>query len=266
MDMKIVSTYADYCYQNGEVLRVDPCGGFRSGKIEWRHVMPRDYLPSRESELVTWCNNFAGKLAIMGGDVGVTPQQSTDFTVRNASWVEAYNRANDPLTRSPTNIVAKNAQMDLVKANARVLAGIIQKNPNVSNTQRSELGLTVKDVEPSPVPAPSTSPDIDIVSVTGRRVKIRLHSADGTTRRGRPAAVAGATLFSFVGETPSPNVTDWTFVANTTKTTIDVPFASTIPAGATVWLTAFWYNAKAQSGPACNPVSTNLQGGMTMAA
>jgi hypothetical protein len=28
-----------------------------------------------------------------------------------------------------------------------------------------------------------------------------------------------------------------------------------------VWLTAFWFNGRKQSGPACAPVGTNLPGG-----
>jgi hypothetical protein len=36
--------------------------------------------------------------------------------------------------------------------------------------------------------------------------------------------------------------------------------------GATVWLLAFWFNARPQNGPACYPLSTNIPGGLLMAA
>jgi hypothetical protein len=47
---------------------------------------------------------------------------------------------------------------------------------------------------------------------------------------------------------------------------VDVEFPADAANGATVWLTAFWFNPRAQSGPACQPISTNIPGGLSMAA
>jgi hypothetical protein len=93
-----------------------------------------------------------------------------------------------------------------------------------------------------------------------------MHDGTGTTR-GKPAGVQGASVFSYVGATPPVEVTGWTFQGNTTLTTIDVTFASTLPPGTVVWFTAFWYNPRAKAGPGCSPVSAILAGGgMAMAA
>jgi hypothetical protein len=47
---------------------------------------------------------------------------------------------------------------------------------------------------------------------------------------------------------------------------VDVLFPATVASGATVWLSAFWFNPRKQPGPACDPVSANLPGGGAMAA
>ena len=52
---------------------------------------------------------------------------------------------------------------------------------------------------------------------------------------------------------------DFAFVANLTRMTFTV--ASSVPANATVYFTAFCYNAKGASGPACAPVETYVQRG-----
>ena len=120
---------------------------------------------------------------------------------------------------------------------------------------------------PSPVPAPSSAPQLEIGVVSGYTVKIKLHDSTSGSKRGKPAGVTGASVFSFAGATPPTDISNWKFEGNTTKTAVDVAFANTLAGGSQVWLTAFWFNAKSQSGPACAPVNTFLQGGsVSMAA
>lgn len=142
----------------------------------------------------------------------------------------------------------------------------MQANPSVTGQQKSSLGLTVRDVEPTPINPPADAPTLDVLSAVGRSVKVRLHDSANPTRRGKPAGVAGASLFTCVGATPPADISGWTFQGNTSRTTADVQFPAEVPAGATVWLTAFWFNPRAQNGPTCAPVSTNLPGGGAVAA
>ena len=118
----------------------------------------------------------------------------------------------------------------------------------------------------TPIPVPSSAPDIDIVSVSGRSVKIRLHDAASPTRRGKPPLVSGAAVFSFVGATAPTDPAQWKFEGNMTRTVVNVVFPGTVAAGAQVWITAFWYNPRAQQGPGTPAVGTNLAGGAAMAA
>lgn len=125
----------------------------------------------------------------------------------------------------------------------------------------------MRDNRPTPIPAPTIAPDLDVVSVVGRTVRVRLHATTTGSRRGRPPGVAGASVFSHVGPEPSANVADWRFVGNTTRPTFDVEFDDDVAPGAQVWLTAFWYNPRAQSGPSAAPVTTHVQyGGISVAA
>jgi hypothetical protein len=97
--------------------------------------------------------------------------------------------------------------------------------------------------------------------VTGYTVKIKLHDSASGSKRGKPAGVSGASVFSYAGATAPADISAWKFEGNTSKTAVEVAFPNTTAAGATVWLTAFWFNPRKQSGPACSPVNTNLQGG-----
>jgi hypothetical protein len=223
------------------------------------------FIPTREASLVTWMANFGSKITSTPTAFGLTAAQATAFGALNTAFVAAYTTAKDPLTRSPANIQAKKTAKVALIANARLLAGIVQKFPAITNAQRSELGLTVHN-SPSPVPPPAFAPGVDVVSVTLNTVRLRLHDTVNPSRRGKPAGVSGASIFSFVGAVAPTEESGWKFEGNASRTVVDVTFTGATAPGAKVWFTAFWFNAKKQSGPASAPVGTNIAGGSAMAA
>jgi hypothetical protein len=90
-------------------------------------------------------------------------------------------------------------------------------------------------------------------------VKLRLTTS--SPRNGKPSGAAGASVFSFVGAQPPTDIDSWVFRGSTGKTEIEVPFDSS-SAASTVFITAFWFNRRAESGPAAQPAfSINLPAG-----
>jgi hypothetical protein len=225
-----------------------------------------DFLPSREAELVTWSLNFKTRITAAPLPIGLSVIQATAYGALHDSFVTAYNAATNDGTNSRSATVAKNAAKKLLIANARLLAGIVQRFPGTTDTQRSELGLTVKDVEPTPIPPPANAPALEIVSTIGNTVRIRLKDIANPSRRGRPPGVDGAAIFSFVGAVAPTEESDWTFQGNTPRTSVNVTFPGATPPGAKVWFTAFWFNPRKQSGPAATALGINLPGGAAMAA
>jgi len=93
-----------------------------------------------------------------------------------------------------------------------------------------------------------------------------LHGEDAL-KKAKPVGVSGAAVFSFIGSAPPAQLTDWVFQGNTSRTIVDITFPADTANGATVWVTAFWFNNRKQSGPATDPKSANLPGGsVSMAA
>ena len=224
------------------------------------------YIPSRDAELVTWSTNFDTKITAAPTDYGLTAPQATAYAAKHTAFVTAYQTASNPDTRSPTNVLAKDMARSALVAEARMLARIVQATPAVTPEQKSELGLTVRDVEPSPIPAPDFAPAINILSAVGNMVNVRIYDPVNPTRRGKPLGVAGAAIFTHIGENPPADISAWTFEGNQSRTAFTINFPAGTAAGAKVWVTAFWFNAKLQRGPASAPASTNLPGGSAMAA
>lgn len=233
--------------------------------------MATNFVPSREAELVDFSRNFNTKINAAPATYGLTVALAADFTVLFDAFISAYELVQDPVTRSPSNVLAKNNAKEALidgPGGIRALARIVQSAPGVTNVAKLDLRLTVRDEEPTPIPPPDAAPAMEILSNIGRTVTIRLHDPATPGKRARPDGVQGATLFSWVGEDDPPlDVTAWKFEGSMTKTnSIAIEFPVSVADGAKVWLTAFWYNPRAQSGPPCAPVSTRIIGGLSKAA
>jgi hypothetical protein len=229
--------------------------------------MSTPFPPSRESILVPWSTNFGTKIGNAPESVGLTPLQAAAYSALHDSFVSLYNTVNDPATRSPMNIALKDVAKQALLDEIRLLAGIIQSFPGTTNPMRVDLNLPTRGNEPTPIPAPAKAPLVVVKSVEGRTVRCRLIDVDNPIKRGKPEGVSGAALFSYVGETAPAELADWKFEGNTGRTTVEVLFPSTLAAGTTVWLTAFWFNPRKQAGPLSDAIRAYLPGGsVSMAA
>jgi hypothetical protein len=222
--------------------------------------MGRQFLPTSDSELLTWSLNFSTLITATPTAYGLVAAQATAYAALQTAYSTAFTTAIDPKTRTTGAVAAKNAARTPLKASSRSLGKMVDANLTVTDQQRRDLGLTVK-VQPSPVPAPTDAPGLDVVSVSAWTAKIKLHDTATGKKRGKPAGVSGASVFSYVGATPPTDIGAWKFEGNTGKTTVDVVFSNTLAPGAKVWLTGFWFNSRKESGPACTPVGANLPGG-----
>jgi hypothetical protein len=142
---------------------------------------------------------------------------------------------------------------------------VIQAWPEMTDTKRAQLGITVPDRTSTPVPVPETSPRLEVIAVMGRQIKLKLRPSEGGGRA-KPDGVTGANLFYTVGEDYSQDIETWQFKGGQSKTTVTLNIPDSVPGGSKVWLTAQWFNRKAQTGPACPPVETRIAGGLSQAA
>lgn len=223
------------------------------------------FLPDRDDELLAWSVNFSTRITATPTAFGLTAALATAYATVHSNYATAL-AACDPGERSKADVAAKNVARATLKAQASLLAKLVQGTASVTDSQKIELGLNVR-AEPTPRPAPAAPPTLAVKVVSGWTVSIKLSDSQDSGRRGKPADVIGASIFSYVGATPPTDISDWKFEGNTGRVKQNVVFDDTLAPGTKVWLTAFWFNGRKQSGPACAPVSTNLQGGsVSMAA
>jgi hypothetical protein len=226
-------------------------------------------IPKKDTLLVAWGLNFDQKATLSPVTYNLTPAQASAFHTLYQAFVSAFNAvatARESGTRSKALTSTKDAAKAALLRTARELYGFIQGSTTVTVANKEDIGVNPRNRLPSPIPPPDSAPDIDVIAVSGNTVKIRLHEAGDSSRRGKPAGVDGASVFSFIGAAPPNEESAWTFQGVTARTSLDIIFPPGTPPGARVWFTAFWFNQRKERGPASTPVGTNIPGGSAMAA
>jgi hypothetical protein len=221
-----------------------------------------DFVPRNDQQFKAFVETLSAGVTADPTSLGLTAGIATTLASKVTSFSTALAAATNPTTRGGSTILAKDiARYEDLEPYVRQIARMIQGQITVTDQQRYDLGLTVRDTEPTPVPVPGFAPQVSILAVSGRTVRIRLRDAQNAARRGKPPGVIGATVLACVSETTPTPASDWRLQGETGTTVLNVTFPDTVPAGAQVWVAAYWFNSRKEAGPSSTPLSTNLQGG-----
>jgi hypothetical protein len=236
-----------------------------SDREERGDAVARNFFNGTDAELYTGSAGFAAKISADPGAYGLAPGLCAQYASLNAAYAAAYEAVRDPATRTRGKTFAKNQARASLRRLASGLAKIIRGTPAVTDEQKIDLALNVR-AAPTRIPRPGARPAVNILSVSGRVVSVRVRDGESPGRRGKPPGTRGANVYSFVGPIYPADPSGWRYEGATTKNKLDVLFPDSVASGTQVWICAAWFNAKAQPGPVSLPVMTFLQHGMAMAA
>lgn len=215
----------------------------------------RTYLPRREADLRMWSINFASKISADPAAYGLTVAQAAEYQVAQSAYAAAYAVAKSPVTRSPSNVGLKNLMREELIRQTRVLVEICQAWPGMTDAKRISLGITVRRQSRTRTPRPRTAPTVHVTAVDGRLLKLKLREP-GSDRRGKPATVGSARLYTYVGEEEPTTLEGFRFHGSTGRTDTQVVLPASVLPGSKVWVSACWVNTAGKPGPASIPVMT----------
>jgi hypothetical protein len=219
------------------------------------------FQPRKENDLLNWSSEFSTKITATPLTFGLTAAQATAYAALHATFATKFALAVSATGNSKANVAAKNQAMENLlygPGGAWELVNIIQAFPGTTDAMRSELAIRVPDDEPTPIPPPDQPPLLWIESTSGRTMKIRLRDKKNSDRRGKPDGVQGATVLYFVGENTPADPSQWMFLLNESRTQFFADIPPVVPVGSRVWITAFWFNNRKQSGPIAIAASTRV--------
>lgn len=207
-----------------------------------------DWIPSTDLELGGFADTFVAGITADPSAYGLVAGDASALQVYVTAYDNAFSLSNDPATRTPVTISAKDDAKNALKPQLRRLGNLIQANPAVSNDDKIAIGLTVRDTIPTPVSAPTSFPLISILNATPFNHNIAVNDSDTPTTKAKPAAAIALEWHAKASATP---ITDPELIEYAGLETVS-PFQMTWSAGdvgKTAYYAARWITRTGLVGP-----------------
>jgi hypothetical protein len=148
--------------------------------------MANDYIPRKDGELLVFAQNYLAVLIIYKIAWGVIDTVVTDITTALAHFRASYEAANSP-NSSKLIIAKKNSDRDaLIKQIRGCTNAYIRFNTAVSDDQRREIRVHVKDTTRTPIPPPSMQVEADLALPGIHLIElVRIRAVAGSVLNGR---------------------------------------------------------------------------------
>jgi hypothetical protein len=216
-------------------------------------MMAYDYIPRRESELVTFTGTLLENVSGEPGRFGIDRSMVDSYRLCFERFAQSFAVAQNPETRTKSNVGRKNeCKQELLSATRRMV-DVMQAWPGMTDVKRDELGITVYGPRRRRVPVPMSSPGVKLIA-DGRNVSIEL---DSGVSRSKPDGAVGALIFLHYGDEPPATATGWNFLAMTGRSRVTAMLDG-VREACTVWITACWFSGRMEAGPFGAARSINL--------
>ncbi|MFN7021516.1 MAG: hypothetical protein ACK4WH_09345 [Phycisphaerales bacterium] len=153
---------------------------------------------------------------------------------------------------------SKDAARAALEKEVRPITSFVQGYPKTTDARRATIGITVRDVNGTPTPIPTTRPQAIVQSGQRLTHTLRLTDESTPTRRARPKGVLGAEVWVKLVAPPhagTPAPTDpigdpatFAFLTMATKPSIRADFNAG-EGGKTAVYMARWINTRGEKGP-----------------
>ncbi|GHU28183.1 hypothetical protein FACS1894172_06310 [Spirochaetia bacterium] len=206
-----------------------------------------DYIPSREAEFLKWVQNISSLCTANKVLWNFPDAELTEFSNTVAEFAAIYATAIGP-TASKADILEKNKKKAVLKERVRKFKRrFIDPSIVITDPDRERLKLPITDKKPTPVPPPSTVPDMKF-SLPGPR-RVDLHFKDfGSDRRAKPKGAIGAVIKYAILPTAPVNQSQLGNSLFTGKSPYHFEFLEE-DRSKTVYFAICWQNGKGDQGP-----------------
>ena len=165
----------------------------------------RDFIPASEEQFFDWQNNFAIKTAAGAATWAIPTATLTALQTLQSDYLKKYDVANKGKKASRTQKQVKEKDEAILVYQAAIRQLVKEHlafNIAITDADRLELGITVRDSIRTRSTRPDTIPVTVVQPLSGSSLKITVRqapAADGTSRRGKPANVSAFEIAAWVG-------------------------------------------------------------------
>lgn len=204
-------------------------------------------IPSTFNEFRLWGNNFAALITASPTTYGLTSGNALVIQGVADAFEAAYTISNNPSTNTKTTREATRDAKVAAAAIYRLYYGIVKADPAVLGADKVALGIVYPNSPPSPIPPPTSFPQISIITQSPLNMTLDWRDSDAASGHAKPVGATLCLLFRTIGTTVASDPDAAMFYGAFTKR----PFQVVFPDGSQGKHSTFfsqWSNAKGQRG------------------
>ncbi|MBX7169733.1 MAG: hypothetical protein K1X72_02175 [Pyrinomonadaceae bacterium] len=220
--------------------------------------MPDDYIPSDDQSFIEFLFNFIGKIDGNEEFYGLTAEEFADLKTGKDTFVASYSQSAADKIKASTSAQKKNDDRKMIEGKTRSLIQRIQKSPNVTDTHRADLRITIRSTTRTPASVPSSRPIVEVDTSHPLRHTVNFYD-NVLPGKAKPAGVKGAEVWVKIGGEPTLNEEDYRYLATDTAT----PYLAVHKpenVGKQAHYLLRWVNSKGEAGAWSNVVSATITG------
>ncbi|OQY03566.1 MAG: hypothetical protein B6I25_07935 [Planctomycetales bacterium 4572_13] len=223
--------------------------------------MATGYIPRGDNDFLVWVTNFdtyatahLAELGITAGDMIPITAGRIDFDTKLTANVTAQQAAQSARQ-------GKTDSRSQLESVTRALVRQLQASPDVDDTERAALGITVPDTVKTMATASISTRPVGVVDTSQRlRHEIRFFDEATPTSRAKPAGVMGCEIWVKVlpaGDAPPVGDDGLSFVTLDTASPYTVEYDGT-DGGKTAHYMLRWVKKNGDKGPWSETVSATI--------
>lgn len=216
-----------------------------------------DYLPAADAEFDAWIGNFVAYVAANLINLGIDAGDFADVAAANTAWNSAYPANTTAQAAAQAARQTKDDARAAADAAVRALVRRLQANPEVDDTEREAMGITVRDTVPTAAAIPATRPVVVVDTSQRLRHVIAFMDEATPTRKAKPAGVMGAEIWVKIGDPAPIDPSELSFLAVDTRTPYTTDFGGA-DGNKTAHYMARWVNTKGDKGPWSETASATI--------
>ncbi|HUT94828.1 MAG TPA: hypothetical protein VMY37_35550 [Thermoguttaceae bacterium] len=216
-----------------------------------------DYIPGADGAFHSWQDNFATYVAANFAALGLDALEIVDLNGARAAWSTAYPAHTAAQAAAESARETKDTARQAYEAEIRPLVRRLQASPDVDNTERAAMGITVPDGTPTAAVPPATRPVVTVDTAERLRHVIAFQDEATPTRKAKPQGVMGAEIWVKIGDPAPVDPSELDFLAVDSRTPYTTDFDGA-DGGKTAHYMLRWVNTRGEKGPWSETASATI--------
>lgn len=219
--------------------------------------MSSDFIPAKDGEALNFMQTFSAGITASVATYDLVAADATAIDAAVDAFAAAYAIATNPATRTSVSVNTKDEARAAAEEIVRQYAAVIKMNAGVSDSNKIAIGVRPVNDTRSPVPAPATSPLLNITMATPGVQVLRYADTLTPDSAAKPPGSTSLQLFRAVGTAAITDPAEAEFLAAVTRNPVEVNFDAA-DAGKVATFFGRWANGKGETGPWSLPVSMRV--------